>query len=204
MTINRIVCPICQNDDQIGIVSNIVYQGTKRGVAEGDVWVPDKEGWGGSYQPVSMSHVETTDLAKMLAPPTEPIADTGFGCVAWGFMLMLFPTIFLCYLPRMAMSFVSSQVGMTEINQIYVQERQAAGITLEKLILIIWVLLFVWFVWKHFRRRSEGRKFYAAQHPQWQQSMQKWQQLYYCGRNGIVFIPNTGEYVEALYIHRLL
>jgi hypothetical protein len=62
-----------------------------------------------------------------------------------------------------------------------------------------------------FLRRSLGRKKrqYQSGYPKWQQAISRWEKLYYCGRDDIIFIPaektsaNVAELSAYIYTNPL-
>ena len=51
---------------------------------------------------------------------------------------------------------------------------------------------------------NKSKKEVHEQIPIWERAMQKWNSLYYCARDDIVFIPNTNEiYSIAEYYQKL-
>jgi hypothetical protein len=153
-------CPKCGHDDMIRKVSSIVSQGRSTGYAAG---------LDGGYSVSS-----TTDLAKRLAAPTRPSMPGVLGCtgpllvvglVACVVLALLLQSINPGLLPSMLEKAATSKVPLLRPEYLFF-----LGLAL------IWIL---WWL----SEKSKLRKALSL----WEQATRRWNRIYYCYRDDIVF-----------------
>lgn len=182
-----IQCPLCGKDDQIRKISSIVaagistttLSGTMSGVAVGRDGISPVSGSS------TMSGETSTILAKRLSPPPKPGVVGIFFWVSMVFVVVwglnagtLWPGLLL------AAVFAASSYGYWE--------------TLKYLVIAIFgvpLLLAAGWGPAYFARKYYLRKKaeYLTKLPIWEAGMERWNTLYYCFRDDIIFDPSTGE-----------
>lgn len=172
------MCPVCNRNDQIQLVSAIVQAGTTRSRYSGPVTTM---GDGGSVQPgwVSGSTTSMSSLAARLAPPEEPSAP-GPSC---GGLISVVVTTPILAAPLLIGFFAWAQFPGAAVFVFL-----CTGLALV-------VCLLVWLILLNATFKEDGRaqEEYRAKHKIWQERVASWRQLYYCHRDGVVFDPETGS-----------
>ena len=161
----KIVCPECEKDDMVQKVSAIYSGGVSTTNYQQPVAVQTDSGM--IYGNVDKTAVSKTDLAKRLAPPTEPQPQSA-GCLFW----MVIGCLFIGFMGLMV----------------------ASGGDYTLLIGSIGVIGFCFYYYKSYY--IPFNKMYKDKlKPEWDKAKQKWPDLYYCYRNDCVFDPSTGKSV---------
>ena len=167
-----IVCPECGKDDMIQKVSAIYSGGVSTTSYQQPVAIQTKDGT--FYGNVNKTAVNSTTLAKRLAPPPEPqFPDQScLGCMFFVLLIggtwagiYIYSYIFRGYYPLIGFVFMVGVPGtlIYILNKIFIAPR---------------------------------RKVYNENTlPKWKKAQQEWLELYYCSRNDCVFKPNTNETV---------
>lgn len=176
---NRFHCPVCHNIDAVTKVSSIVDSGSATSVGYHTA---------GRFSGTSVT-TSTTALARTLAPPSLPrfrVAAEGYnGCAIPLLMLLGLCFVVMGWLlglpttggPPTNSNFLSLPLILVGL-----------GFILYPIIGFIVVTLI----------RYEKR-------PRWEQARATWEQLYYCARNDVVFLPGTPQHcVPASRISTLL
>ena len=222
-------CPVCNRNDKAEKVSAILRSQTHsaQGVAYQTVTTHVNTGFGTTpvSQQVAMP-VQTSqmsELAKYLAPPARPEPDKSvivqeqpshksllgailFVLAGAGFGLCTL-SVFVAYL---------SEIG--NIKNFFAAAATVLGLFILTLsILGLSIFLFVFTVPKERRRNRERKSAYQEKIRQrqqkneetekrWTAAMERWNQLYYCGRDDCVFLPGSHTHapvsamVEYLYL----
>jgi hypothetical protein len=190
VTMSDIVCPKCNKDDAIQKVSAVVAGGTATGsfsgFSGGVVNLEGKTGNVGGYNTLSGGTI--SNLARLLAPPAEPSKPSSTDFL---FLIILIVwvsvTIGFCISGVLTLFFIGSDFRLFSI----------AGI-------VILVILSAFGLFRlleyHSRVNEKNQKakqeYYQNKKLMWEKSMKRWNDLYYCHRDGIVFDPKTGENCE--------
>jgi fumarate reductase subunit D len=192
------ICPVCNKNDVVERVSTLVANGESigrfSGPSSGSVNVGGKSHSVDGYATLSGSSI--TALAKSLKPPEEP-TRSGLGILFW--LAAVATGLWTCLVAPLALlgvlgllgGLVSKDTSEAGLSFLY------TGIGLVCL-LPLWVITFIiYYVARRNKIQSEAD--YAYQKPRWDAAMIKWNRLYFCHRNGIVFDQN-GETCEPSQI----
>ena len=201
-------CPKCAKNDKVEKVSAIVARETHeiRGTSIESETYTDKDGKTRyrSYS-VPYSGTQMSVLAQRLSPPEKP--EMGFnwrGCI--GVVLVL------CGVLSLAVS--GCQVGFGLLT-VPISEGASSGelfnfsSILGILLLpgaILYILLGAFLIKSSANsRKKRSTKLREVDIPQWEYAMRRWNQLYYCARDDILFIPGENKAVPVTqmneYIH---
>jgi hypothetical protein len=195
-------CPLCKRNDQVEKVSAILHKQT----SQSDGFIPQQkiytDSQGHAYSRtvnVPVQTIQASDLARKLAPPPPPTKPASRPIVilllfaiilavagVCGFMLAI--TGFTSFYSYDQTGAISSSIIMTLIMTLvcgFVPFLASAGM------FVLW----------HSLRKKEQDRIRQEQSAindanlKWQQARSRWEILYYCGRDDIVFIP--GEKTSA-------
>lgn len=167
-------CPKCNLHDRIEKVTSIVKSHTR--TREQTEWATgyytDKNGKEQSYSyPRSYDVVEATDLAKRLTPPEPPQEKTFSSCLLiLGGVLLFFSILTLV---------LAIEFGVNETN-----DWSRIGELIPVLIPLGMGILV--FVAKRKHDKNETKRV-ASEMLLWEDAIKKWNRLYYCYRDDIVF-----------------
>lgn len=170
-------CPKCHRVDSVSKVSAIVQGGIHQ--------IKGQFNTGASYE--SYHGTQWSDLALRLAPPTKPRPATPFADLTWwiiGVTIVSAPGIF-CILTAIAPAIANEQ-KMTLVERLIT-------LVVGLFIVIIPVTFFVLWLSKKNSRDAKDLEAMA----QWEYSIRRWDQLYYCSRDDCLFIP-TENYATSI------
>lgn len=162
-------CPKCEQSDRITKVSAIVTGGISSGSYQGpSIGVSTPVGKGqsrvsGGYTTLQGS--SQTMISGLLAPPKKPETKRWSGCA-------IFALIGLAPLT------ISAIVG-------YQDGGAAFG--------VIFVVIIIAIITSQNNKVNTSKEEYEKELPRWQQAMRRWDSLYYCERDDILFNPETNE-----------
>ncbi|MEI6289764.1 MAG: hypothetical protein WCP19_04965 [Chloroflexota bacterium] len=180
-------CPVCQRNDRAEKVS-VIYKGGRR---ETSMSVPvtniETDSNGRTYSSTSYETVgglSQTKLSEELAPPAEPLLKQSMG------LFSIFGLVAVCgILPYF--------IGTYNFN---LPES------------IYWIIFFVlWFgisilIYRYMKKEENKEKleYNTVLFPAWERAMETWKSLYFCHRDGVVFIPGKNwsvslERLEDIY-----
>jgi hypothetical protein len=188
----QVVCPKCQRSDNIQKVTAIVTQGTKVIVERGGIDIDTN--YGMDVIPLTYSSVARSNLARKLAAPEKPLQTRSHSCVAALFITRLGVTLvvsvilvalFFCSFPFLAATYAQNNALFIGIL--------IAGFGIIGLLLLSSIRA----GWRQARSTSEQRNFYDARVQAWEDSYERWQQLYYCFRDDGVFLPGQSSFVPV-------
>ncbi len=168
-------CPQCGQVDRVEKVSALLRAGTSAGLYSGTA--------SGSGLVAGMSY---TALSQKLSPPIEPIYQSPWGgcsvtitagLVIWNIAFIVWVCLGLSQSPTVveALSHGNLDYWRTFIIIIGVG-------------LIGWVIMAAIISTKN-RTASERGTHFATEYPRWERAIARWNELYYCSRNDVVFIP---------------
>ena len=221
-------CPICNRNDKAEKVTAILRSQTHsaQGIAYQTVTTTVNTGFGSTpvsqQVPVPVQTSQTSELARFLAPPVKPEPEksvleepkpshkslTGaifFGLAGVGFLLLTL-VVFAAYLS-----------GLENIENLVAAAATVLGLFLLSLSALgLSVFLFAFTVPKERRSNREMKSAYQEKIRQrqlqteensnrWNTAIERWNQLYYCGRDDCVFLPGSHTHapvsvmVEYLY-----
>ena len=182
-----IACSVCQKDDAIQKVSAVLTgsqaTGTFSGPLGGVAYVGGKRESVGSYTTLCGSTM--SELVRMLAPPAEPKKRSGFDCLDE--LLMVCVVVDAVF--GIGVAVIALIIGSFKHDiQILV-----VGAGVPFLLGIIAGGIYLWLLdgKENWKPQSEAR--YAMEKSAWDAAMARWNRLYYCYRDGIVFDAETPE-----------
>jgi hypothetical protein len=197
---DKTTCPICHKDDKIEKVTEIrryQIQDINGSMPVSNTYT-DSDGKVTSFTNRASYHgTQATNLAKALTPPTKPTSPTLHGCFTWLWLIFNFVYLFLGFF---GVCGCSNSLLLSSDSFSYGGEN-TVGFSIFSVIIIIiiglgylgfGVLLFI--LWKK-TYNIENSKFpgnqelYNQKMIKWEKAIQKWNLLYYCYRDGSLFIP---------------
>lgn len=154
-------CPMCGQVDRVEKVSAIVGAGTSSGL------------YGGHTSSIGlMAGVSQTALSQKLSPPSRPVYDSPWGTgtkVSIGILIVM--------------------AGMDIIFTATANPPESASQLLSSLFFLLLFLVPLILIISSKSRTAQRRKAqYDAAIPIYTAAYKKWNELYYCGRNDVVFI----------------
>jgi hypothetical protein len=163
-------CPICHRDDAIQKVSEIVSSGITLGGEASGVY-------------------SMTDLGRILARPEEPKLSFGHGWGKYGCMIPF--ALFILFWAVSGLIVLSVLLVNIEIRAIPRVLTYFAIFGCVPIFLAFGVAVFIFTVQGKVDRKDAVE--YSTDHPRWQKAIEKWDTLYFCYRDEIVFDPATQE-----------
>jgi hypothetical protein len=164
-SVNSFYCPLCHSIDAVTKVSSIVDGGSATSVGYHAA---------GRFSGMSVT-TSTTALADKLAPPSLPrfrVAAEGYnGCAVSLIILLGFVSGAMGWL---FMHFSSGDATNTLFGLVFL----LSGFLLIASLIIGFIVVAVI---RHKKR------------PRWERAKAIWEQLYYCARNDVVFLPGTPQ-----------
>jgi predicted RNA-binding Zn-ribbon protein involved in translation (DUF1610 family) len=211
-------CPVCNRNDRVEKVTailrsqthnsqGITYQTRTTMVRVGEMFIPVNQN---VAVPIHTS--QTSELAKHLAPPSQPQLNSNIAiqdgtshlALVLAILLTIVGLVFLfCTVTAAVLFWGSTSSGFdTEI----VINLIGGFITL--IPIGIGIVLFVFGVPRERRanaekaaiadgKRRELRRQFDEQSYRWKIAMERWNKLYYCGRDDCVFLPGTNTYAPV-------
>ena len=182
------MCPVCQKDDAIQRVVAVVQAGQSSGMyfgPSGGITHADGK-WGTVSGYTTLSGSTTSDLARLLAPPKEPVKDTATFQTGCGVGLV-FVTIVGGFTAGWALS------GATA-GEIF------AAIIRFLVIGILGILI----LRSGIRKRKSSDEQYPHAIAKWEKAKVCWQRLYFCHRDGIVFDPESSKTCQPTQIREFI
>lgn len=186
-------CPKCRKDDAVMKVTSLIERDET--IIQGYLPIAKtyQEPGGGIKTNTEWSHfagIKSSDLAKKLLPPREPARrDTNYRddvvFKILGVLLILSGAI-----PGIAISANTHKYGFLVCGAVFV---------------ILGVVS--WFIGKAMQRK--GNAVLAPEKRLWKYKIQRWNELYYCSRDGSIYIPgsntagtvsNMQEYLAQGYV----
>ena len=160
-------------------------------------------GWTGDGEYVTghghVHRVSMTDLQKALKPPDTPKEPRGagrLGCSELSVLALVTITAMLVSYCLLLPSLFGVGFRFFPDLQLESMEGIFFVLTIIALLAIPFVVLFI--VWYFLIKRDQKRYArewteYTTNHQRWRDAMKRWNRLYYCNRDGIVFDPETNE-----------
>lgn len=204
-----IVCPECAKDDQIRKVSSIYSEGRTDTVVTGrstnvNVAAPLKSG-NSSYVGVGQSNTtlsgtSQTGLSARLAPPPAP-EKQGLGCW-WAFIIVgalgFFAPIDSKRKIPMAISFAIFAVFFL------LREDRTSSPVLGLIAIGGAISFYIFYILGLIEAGPKIEREHLANMQVWRSKMSRWEKLYYCYRNDVVFDPDSGKSASAGQLGNLL
>jgi hypothetical protein len=184
-------CPICNEIDRVAKVSSIYSSGTSTTSYSGSaisfsIPFSSKESSSLSYTPFSVDSNTVSDLSKKLAPPPEPRKKSSgclfafliyllIGLIPWGIVM---PCIFLSEKDKIISLIIIPPIVSFTIS-----------------------FLIIRFIIK---RRRYLNLSYETEIENYEKLIPRWQKLYYCFRDDVVFNPENKKLTSADQINKMI
>ena len=185
-------CPVCMRNDQAEKVSAILRKQVSQTQGTETRQQVYKDRRGRTHRETVQVPIETTQassFARQLAPPVAPKPYVGNR----GLTGLLVMAVFLLLVGACC--------------SLSAHQNDSNGPL--SIIAIVIALVFggLWFVlWREYRaKRNESRVSFEKAGLEWKKATTRWEKLYYCGRDDVVFIPGertsapTGKMMEYIY-----
>ncbi len=173
-----IVCPECGKDDMVQKVSAIYSDGVSTISYQQPVAIQTKSG--AFYGNIDKTAVNSTALARRLAPPPMPKEPgPSSGCVVVSLIVGLITALY-----------ISISLGLEE------------GVLSYILFSAVAFFIPMGLLGMYYKPALKEHK--EKLMPEWAKARQKWLELYYCSRNDCVFNPDTSESVPPEKMSTLL
>jgi len=206
-------CPICNSSDMITKVSASYSSGISTGSYSGSAIsfitpLSSKESSSVAYTPVRMSGYNISDLSKRLAPPSKPGGYSTGGCLQ---VFLVFLGLFGTSAISVILPLIFTYIGIFASRDIPPNEVSVSVIVMPIIGFIISIILII-FMWRRIINTNRGinvdagknKEKYESDIETWGNAIQKWDKLYCCFRDDIVFSPETGEHAPVDNIANLL
>ncbi len=192
-------CPQCQKDDNIRKVSSVVTGGISTGSYSGPTYSSTYVGEGKyheSYGHSTLNGSTVQEFSRLLAPPAPPKRATT-GCVNIIILLFITGTGLFCAANTAPFALMG---GRSDGSGVF-------GLIACALTLGIGFGTFI--LAKRFLADSNkgvanANKDYPDRLAAWEKQITKWNRLYLCFRDDIVFDPETGKSVPPQLLNELL
>lgn len=208
-TLHPNACPICRSIDQIQKLSTIVTSGTRktsgisstfektglsgsqRHYARGTGYVGDSELSGKAYSTSStlIDATEQSNLAKRLSPPSKPQEPILERPGSQGRVGEVLGSFFIGAISLLAAGWLADRWGIIGGIVGFIGGAIIAGFLLG----LIYELVFGG------RRKEAERQFeidkekYAKDVVAWEQASRRWETMYYCYRDDVIFVPGENR-----------
>lgn len=123
------------------------------------------------------SNESITELGSMLYPPQEPVRK-GFGCISW--VLFIHVSLIVSAIAGLIVGLIPGLI-FGEAVRILVSVVVAIGALIYQ---------YMWVIRKH----RQNKVIYTRQKEVWHKVVERWNRLYYCFRDDIIFDPKTEKY----------
>lgn len=193
-----LACPKCHKDDNVAKVSAILQRDTH----QSQIRVPVTTIHSGDNGEISsstywenVSSTQTSNLAKTLLPPPPPIKSE-WGETSSSISLAVFgiSLIVLACAPCIAALPMFGVLSQTTTKE---ERGMAILAIIGATLLSIFLLLVFGAVSYYFvSKSSKYHKDYPSHRMLWEESMNRYNQLYYCFRDDNIFIPGEDTYVS--------
>lgn len=187
------ICPVCQKDDAVQRLATLVAasqsSGTFSGPTGGIAYSDGKWGSVGGYTALNGS--TSTNLAKLLAPPSKPSQNAATGsCLTVYGSIVIFAGIGIF----MGVLFSGSNQNVSLLQRILLSAFGGG----------IFVILGLLTIQSGSRKTKLATDQYSKKYEQWEKSILRWERLYFCHRDGIAFDPETKESFEPAQIQEYI
>ena len=166
-----IVCPKCNKDDQVQKVSVIYESGTTIGTYAGPIatvnYSGGKFGTAGSY--ASGVSSSSTQLAQRLAPPIQPVIPSTSCSFYVGLILII----------------LTLPIGGSALFGVFLGDREVAPPV--AVIFLFLTLIGFMVMMSAINQRNTYKNDFPELLATWKKDMTKWNNLFYCHRDGTIF-----------------
>jgi uncharacterized membrane protein required for colicin V production len=190
-------CPRCLKNDRTEKLSSILASHTHQleGNTVSETSYQDKDGnWYTTSSTVPFSGTQTSTLAQKLSPPSKPKLKSNYPAYSLASFIESLALLFALFcVGSLSLAIIMSIAILGQ--GLYNGSANAIlggilGILVE---IIIGAFLMVVYTKKYLPKQKEAKKQKEAELKieigEWNNAMFRWDQLYYCYRDGIVFVP---------------
>ncbi|MEA5076935.1 MAG: NADH pyrophosphatase zinc ribbon domain-containing protein [Anaerolineaceae bacterium] len=197
-------CPKCNRNDKVEKVTAIVAKEYRdlSGVTIEKSNYRDRDGnWHSSNTEVPFYGIQSTNLGQKLSPPQKPGAAQGPGYWwALRFLLLFYILVGFIFGGGAIGALINGEAESWGAQLLYYI---AAGVGA-----VILIFLFVFLQKKYSEKiklaELETERREREETPRWNNAMQRWEKLYYCYRDGCVFIPGENDYADLENLKRFI
>lgn len=180
-TSSHLACPVCNRDDRVMKVSSIVSGGTHEISGGGyttQTYVDSKGKTRYDSHYVPMSGTQQSALAGQLSPPPKP--ETGWNTCG---LIVLASGVWFGIWAMLLFGFTSGNAipGLVLIG---------IGITV--------------YVLTEMSRQGKVNQIEQVEVPKWEKAIQRWNKLYYCHRDDVLFVPEEGIAISKSQMYQYL
>ena len=174
-------CPECHRNDRAEKVSAIVNRDTVQisGSSQSTSTYVDRNGY--TRRETSdnpFSGVQQSNLAARLSPPAKPEAKGA--CLRY-----------LLYLPVLWIGIICF-AGLVLPGNSDLPLKTLAGVGLVvSILLLVWITLSI----RNVNRKAKEKQ--AQEMARWNKAVARWEQLYYCHRDDVLFVPGQSETIPV-------
>ena len=182
-------CPLCRRNDRSEKVSAIlkIQTGQSQAVVAQQQVYRDSSGRAQIRTVnIPVTTVQTSDLARRLAPPPRPLASAGKNTKT---KLVLSLAILVLIVGLVITCVLSSSSGSSQSNS------PTTVVFCGGIPFAVAIGLFVFWYTLYRKDKAKIQQQQSILDQRWKQATARWQKLYYCGRDDIIFIP--GEKTSA-------
>lgn len=199
-------CPFCGQNDRIEKVSAIVAKGTSEFEGRTQQWVQERVRGKdvGHWEEVPLRVTQVSELASKLSAPVRP--DYSPSC--WWLIAPFIPSpwIWAWFAPISQRMKVALGIMLVLVVFIYSLSplfptntddsgAMIAGLSMYFCLIPILLIASLVAYYVGLREETTSRRAHieSAELPRWQMAKDRWDRLYYCFRDDLVFDPETGE-----------
>ncbi len=190
-------CPLCQRNDRSEKVSAILKSSTGQSEAVVQQQQAYRDNKGQTHirtVNVPVKSVQTSELARRLTPPSRPTAQSKKG---YSIILLVIAILFI----------IIGIIGF--INSIGSKSSSAVVGVLFCGLLPSIMAIGLFFLWRSLQRKEKEKSIQQQSdinkgYQKWQQAISRWEKLYYCGRDDIIFIPGEKTSAAVADIHNYI
>ncbi len=197
-----VVCPQCGHEDQVRKVTAVVTEGIREMRSSGGFGgITYSDGkWGVFGGPSATRGEMSTLLAQRLMPPDEPKVH-----LPW----YLNPLSHSCWtkvLSILSILFIVSAIVLVipAVLGLFSGDFTAASAFCQAVFYGLWFGLVARYLSRRRASYSKEKERVAAERVVWERAIARWNCLYYCFRDDIVFDPETGEWCDPAQLHEFL
>jgi len=218
-------CPLCNRNDKAEKVTAILrsqthnmqgvtYQTQTTQVRVGNAYIPITR-----QVAVPVQSSQASELAKHLTPPSQPTPNRNFNVSAGTSSVAITSAIISLLISGLLLLFLLSPIAGVVLT-LGQKQWVALGLTVLGLLILgeialafigLTVLLFFVAVPRENQKNQEKKARAAARRQElqlradeeisrWQRAIERWNRLYYCGRDDCIFLPGNNTYAPITHM----
>ncbi len=185
-----LVCPLCQRNDLIRKVSAIYHEGIASGV------VQERNVFG---MTVGMHPTQTqSNLSARLSPPLPPgyqppRPNTSRSATLTIILVALVFCPALIFLPLLVLGLPAEIAYYQSSDRHQTVPPALLWLLFAGLVAMLFAAVFLrWFLWRR-SHPSQHTLQTSARYAQYREALQRWEAMYYCSRDDVVFLPGSAQ-----------